>query len=116
MRINTRNKNKNRKLEYLGDDLGELRKLVSDYDSCLFHFLVFFLDQVPTLCTEVSSFPLQLLHFSSFPRLFSLINVVLNVHRNHKAYYGRGEGGKRGMEVGGEGDYIPIATLSPPPE
>ena len=24
--------------------------------------------------------------------------MVLNVHRNHKAYYGRGEGG--GMEVG----------------
>ena len=40
-------------------------------------------------------------------------NMVLNVHRNHKAYHGRGEGG---MEVGGggEGDYIPIATLSPP--
>ena len=24
------------------------------------------------------------------------------------------KGGKGGMEVGGEGDYIPIATLSPP--
>ena len=24
------------------------------------------------------------------------------------------DGGKGGMEVGGEGDYIPIATLSPP--
>ena len=32
---------------------------------------------------------------------------VLNVHRNHKAYKGRGE------EVGEEGDSIPIATLSP---
>ena len=41
--------------------------------------------------------------------------MVLNVHRNHKAYYGLGEGGGRGgMEVGREGDYIPIATLSPP--
>ena len=44
-----------------------------------------------------------------------VVNMVLNVHRNHKAYQGRGEGG---MEVGGEGDYlsiyIPIATLSPP--
>ena len=29
--------------------------------------------------------------------------MVLNVHRNHKAYRGRGEGGKGGMEVGGEG-------------
>ena len=38
--------------------------------------------------------------------------MVLNVHGNHKAYYGRGEGG--GMEVGAEGDYIPVATLSPP--
>ena len=28
--------------------------------------------------------------------------MVLNVHRNHKAYYGRGEGG---MEVEEEGDY-----------
>ena len=32
----------------------------------------------------------------------------------NKAYKGRGEGGGRGMEVGEEGDYIPIATLSPP--
>ena len=40
--------------------------------------------------------------------------MVLNVHRNHKAYYGRGEGGEGGMEVGREGDYIPIATVSPP--
>ena len=45
------------------------------------------------------------------------INMVLNVHRNHKAYYGRGEGwgrggGGEGIEVGEEGDYIPIATLS----
>ena len=37
-----------------------------------------------------------------------------NVHRNHEAYYGRGEGAKAGMEVREEGDYIPIATLSPP--
>ena len=27
---------------------------------------------------------------------------------------GTGRRGERGMEVGGEGDYIPIATLSPP--
>ena len=27
---------------------------------------------------------------------------------------GGGWGGVGGMEVGGEGDYIPIATLSPP--
>ena len=26
--------------------------------------------------------------------------MVLNVHRNHKAYWGRGEGGEGGMEVG----------------
>ena len=24
----------------------------------------------------------------------NIVNVVLNIHRNHKAYYGRGEGGK----------------------
>ena len=27
---------------------------------------------------------------------------------------GGGGGGEEGMEVGGEGDHIPIATLSPP--
>ena len=38
--------------------------------------------------------------------------MVLNFHINHKAY---GEGGRGGLELGGgEGDYIPIATLSPP--
>jgi len=30
--------------------------------------------------------------------------MVLNVHRNHKAYWGRGEGRGRGVEVGGEGE------------
>ena len=42
--------------------------------------------------------------------------MVLNVHRNHKAYKGRGEeggagggGGGGGMAVGEEVDYIPIA-------
>ena len=33
--------------------------------------------------------------------------MVLNAHRNHKAYSGRGEWGEGGMEVGeGEGDYV----------
>ena len=42
--------------------------------------------------------------------------MVLNVHRNHKAYQGREGGGGKwregtgGME--GEGDYIPIPTAS----
>ena len=40
--------------------------------------------------------------------------MVLNVHRNRKAYYGQGEGGEGGMEIAGEGDYIPNATLLPP--
>ena len=40
--------------------------------------------------------------------------MVLNIHRNHKAYYGLGEGREGGMEVGEEVDYIRIATLSPP--
>ena len=40
--------------------------------------------------------------------------MVLNVHRNRTAYLGRGAaGGGGGMEVGGGGDYIPFATLSP---
>ena len=54
------------------------------------------------------------LHTVSHPES---VNTVLNVHRNHKAYYGRGEMGVVvgvGMEVGVEGDYIPIATPSPP--
>ena len=37
--------------------------------------------------------------------------MVLNVHRNSKAYYGQGE---VDTEVGEEGDYVFIATLSPP--
>ena len=49
--------------------------------------------------------------------------MMFNVHRNHEAYKGLGEGGEGGegggggggcMEVGGEGDYIPVATPSPP--
>ena len=32
--------------------------------------------------------------------------MVLNVHRNHKVYSGRGEGGGGVMEVGVEGDYM----------
>ena len=42
--------------------------------------------------------------------------MVLNGHRNYKAYQGRGEGGGGGMEGGQEEDYLdlPNATLSPP--
>jgi len=40
--------------------------------------------------------------------------MVLNVHRNHKVYWGRGEEGESGMEVEEEGDNILIATLSSP--
>ena len=39
--------------------------------------------------------------------------MVLNVHRNHMLIRDV-EKGEGGMEVGEEGDYIPIATLSPP--
>ena len=42
-----------------------------------------------------------------------LVNMVLNGHRNRKAYWGRREGG-RSMGMEGEGDYITIAALSPP--
>ena len=51
------------------------------------------------------------------------VNTVLNVHRNHKAYQGRGVveglwsgGGGWGGNGwgGGDEDYIRIATLSPP--
>ena len=48
------------------------------------------------------------------PFLLKSINTVLNVHRNYKVYYGRGEVEDGSMEVGEEGDCIPIATLSPP--
>ena len=41
--------------------------------------------------------------------------MVLNVHRNHEVIRdGEKGGGVGGMEVGEEGDYIPVATLSPP--
>ena len=40
--------------------------------------------------------------------------MVLSIHRNHKAYEEWGDGGEGGIEVVEEGDYIPIATLSPP--
>ena len=39
--------------------------------------------------------------------------MMLNVHRNHKAYWGRAEGGGEGvLRVREEGDDIPIATLA----
>ena len=41
--------------------------------------------------------------------------MMLNFHKKRTAYQGRGEKGEKGgMEVGGEGDYILIATLPPP--
>ena len=49
-----------------------------------------------------------------WPGTWGKVNMVLYVHRNHKAYWGRGEEGEEVMEVWEEGDYIPIATLSPP--
>ena len=49
-----------------------------------------------------------------FGLVSKLVNMVLNVHRNHEAYEGQGEAVEEGMEVGAEGDYKPIATLSPP--
>ena len=43
------------------------------------------------------------------------VNMVLNVHRNHNlGLLGTGRRGEGGMEVGEEGDYIPVGTLSPP--
>ena len=41
--------------------------------------------------------------------------MVFNVHRTIRLIRdGEMGGGGESMEVGGEGDYIPIATLSPP--
>ena len=45
---------------------------------------------------------------------YILVNVVLNVHKTVRLIRDGEKGGGRGMEVGGEVDYIPIATLSPP--
>ena len=39
------------------------------------------------------------------------VNVLLNLHRNHEAYQGRGEGGVWRWE---EGEYISVTTLSSP--
>ena len=36
----------------------------------------------------------------------AFVNMVLNIHRNHKAYLGGGDWGEGGMEVGEEGEYI----------
>ena len=36
------------------------------------------------------------------------ISMVLNVHRNHKAYQGQGERGEGGMDVGEDGHFIYI--------
>ena len=41
--------------------------------------------------------------------------MVLNVHRNNKAYQGRGDGGGGGVRGyggggGGEGNYIPVTA------
>ena len=40
-------------------------------------------------------------------------SLLLNVHRNHKVYWGRGEGGGGGHGVGGreEGDYRYTVTI-----
>ena len=44
----------------------------------------------------------------------NIVNVVLNIHRNHKAYYGRGEGGE-GYGGGGRGRvYTYRYTVTPP--
>ena len=45
------------------------------------------------------------------PAPHNKVNMVLNVHRNHKAYLGRVEGRKGGVEVGGKGDDSLIAIL-----
>ena len=42
-----------------------------------------------------------------------MVEVLLYVHRNRR-FIRDGKMGEGGMEVGEEGDYIPIATLSPP--
>ena len=39
-------------------------------------------------------------------RFESKVNMVLNVHRKHKAYQGRGEGGMEVCVVGGGGEII----------
>ena len=42
-----------------------------------------------------------------------VVNMVLNVHRNHKACLGQEQKRKGGVEVGEEGDYMTVSTLSP---
>ena len=43
-----------------------------------------------------------------------VVNMVLNVHRNHKACLGQEQERKGGVEVGEGGNYMTISTLSPP--
>ena len=67
--------------------------------------------------TDAGGYPANCLLYDRWPGVHTVskhgTSWCFNVHRNHKAYQGRGEGGG-GMEVGRDGDYIPIATLSPP--
>ena len=66
--------------------------------------------------TDAGGYPANCLLYDRWPGVHTVskhgTSWCFNVHRNHKAYQGRGEGGG-GMEVGRDGDYIPIATLSP---
>ena len=48
---------------------------------------------------------LSLLEMGEEPAGTEEVNMVLNIHKSHKAYWRGG---------GGEGDYMPITTLSPP--
>ena len=57
---------------------------------------------------------MRILYYTSQPLINKYVNMVFNVHRNHKAYQlGRGEGG---MEVGrgraSEREIIHIATVT----
>ena len=70
------------------------------------------MDKVTRQCPQATTFLKRKECRSGIePRSFRL---PLGQTGSRKAYLGQGEGGEGGMEVGEEGDYIPIATLSPP--
>ena len=74
------------------------------------------IDKVTRQCPQTTTFLKKKESRSGIDPRTSASDMVLNVHRNHKAYYGRGEGGE-GVWRWGERELIylslPVATLSP---
>ena len=69
------------------------------------------MDKVTRQCPQTTTFLKKKESRSGIDPRTSASDMVLNVHRNHKAYYGRGEGGK-GYGGGGRGSLYTCRYLS----